>query len=180
MTVRLDLRTEHRVLAAFARGVLGRAYTPEVPDQIVTTLSQLPSEKDRKQLLGALRALDTKGGALLLTGRPVPASWLSAAEAESVLQRWKRSRVKMQRQLAGGLISASVASLYGHPTAEWARIGYPGPSLGDPPADTPRRFEPIEIERDERLSCDVVVVGSGPGGQCVASHLARAGLDVII
>lgn len=179
MPVPLELRGEHRVLAAFARGVLGRAYIPEVADQIVATLSQLASEKDRKQLLGALRALDTKGGALLLTGRAVPASWLSAAEAEAVLQRWKRSRLKMHRQLAGGLISASVASLYGHPSAEWDRIGYPGP-LGIPPANAPRRFDPIEIEGDERMSCDVVIVGSGPGGQCVASHLARAGLDVIV
>ncbi len=179
MPARLELRTEQRVLAAFARGVLGRAYIPEVADQIVVTLSQLPSEKDRKQLLGALRALDTRGGALLLTGKAVPASWLSAAEAEAVLQRWKRSRLKIHRQLAGGLISASVASLYGHPSAEWARIGYPGP-LGAPPGDAADRFDPIEIERDEHLSCDVAIVGSGPGGQCVASHLARAGLDVVV
>ena len=172
------LDREQRVLTAFARGVLGRAYTPEVPEQMLETISQLPSDKDRKQLMSALRMLDTKAGAKLLTGRAVPASWLTPAEAEAVLQSWKRSRLKMKQQLAGGLISASVAALYGHPGPQWARIGYPGP-LGPAP-DVPRRFEPIEITSNEHLSCDVVVVGSGPGGQCVASHLARAGLDVMI
>lgn len=178
MTGRLDLAREIRTLTAFARGVLGPAYSPDVPEQMITTITQLPSEKDKKALLGALRMLDTKAGALLLTSRRVPASWLTPAEAEAVLQRWKASRLKMNRQLAGGLISASVASLYGHPGPHWARIGYPGP-MGPAPAG-PRRFEPIEVEADTHLSCDVVVVGSGPGGQCVASHLARAGLDVLV
>jgi choline dehydrogenase-like flavoprotein len=178
MTGRLDLAREIRTLTAFARGVLGPAYTPEVPEQMINTVTQLPSEKDKKALLGALRMLDTKAGALVLTGRAVPASWLTASEAEAVLQRWKASRLKMNRQLAGGLISASVASLYGHPGPHWARIGYPGP-LGPAPTG-PRRFDPIEVESDTHLSCDVVIVGSGPGGQCVASHLARAGLDVLV
>lgn len=174
----LELARERRVLAALARGVLGDAYQPAVPDQIIATVAQLVSAKDRDSLLGALRALDTKAGALLLTGRRVPASWLSATEAERLLQRWKRSRLKAKNQLAGGVISASVAGLYGHSGPHWDRIGYPGP-LGSPP-ESPRRLEPIELERDEHISCDVVIVGSGPGGGCVASHLARAGLDVVI
>lgn len=174
----LELAREKRVLTAVARGVLGRAYQPEVPDQMIATISQISSDKDRKLLLGALRALDTKGGALLLTGKATPVSWRAPHETEAVLQKWKRSRLDLHRQLAGGLISASVAALYGHPSPEWKRIGYPGP-LGSPP-DVPRRFAPIELDSDTHLSCDVVVVGSGPGGQTVAAHLAKAGLDVLI
>lgn len=178
MPGRYELTRERAVLAAFARGVLGETYSPDVPDEIIETFVQVPSEIDRAKLLRTLRLLDTKLGARALMGKRVPASWLNAVEAEAVLQRWKRSRVAGLRQLAGALISASVAGLYGHPGPHWERIGYPGP-LGDPP-NVPRRFEPIELERDERLSCDVVIVGSGPGGGCVASHLARAGLDVVI
>jgi hypothetical protein len=173
-----ELVRERAVLAAFARGVLGAAYDPDVPDEIIETISQVPSEKDRKKLLGTLRLLDTKLGARALMGKGAPASWLSADETEAVLQKWKKSRVKGMRQLAGVLISASVAGLYGHPGPQWARIGYPGP-YGEPPS-VPKRLEPIELDRDETLACDVVLVGSGPGGGCVASHLARAGLDVII
>lgn len=174
----LELAVEKKVLTAFARGVLGSAYQPDVPDQMLATISQIPSEKDRKQLLGALRALDTKGGALLLTGKVTPISWRAPHETEAVLQKWKSSRLELHRKLAGGLISASVASLYGHPSPEWKLIGYPGP-LGPPP-DSPPRFDPIKLDTDTHLSCDVVVVGSGPGGQTVAAHLAAAGLDVMI
>ena len=178
MLAPLELFRERRVIAAIARGVLGRAYVPEVPDEVIATISQLPSERDRKRLFGALRMLDTKSGALVLTGRAVPVPWLAPHETEALVQKWKRSRFTAQRQLASGLISASVAALYGHPGPAWETIGYPGP-LGDPP-DAPRRFEPIEFTSDDHLSCDVAIVGSGPGGQCVAAHLAGAGLDVVI
>jgi choline dehydrogenase-like flavoprotein len=37
-----------------------------------------------------------------------------------------------------------------------------------------------DLARDERLGCDVVVVGSGPGGATVARDLSAAGADVIV
>lgn len=174
-----DLERERRAIAALARGVLGPAYTPTVPEEIIATIVQIPSKRDRDDLLRALRMLDTKLGALALTGKALPVSWLSQPEAEDVLRTLKASRVNAKRMLAGGLISASVAALYGHDTPAWQRIGYPGP-LPPPLEPPPRRFAPIEIESDTHISCDVVIVGSGPGGGCVASHLAKAGLDVVI
>jgi choline dehydrogenase-like flavoprotein len=179
MPDRLDRAREHRVIAALARGVLGDAYAPSVADEVLKTIELLPSEKDRGNLLRGLRLLDTKAGARLMTGKGVPASWMSQAEAEQLLRSFKASRLKGKQLLAGGVISASVAGLYGHPSPAWARIGYPGP-LPAPLEPHPPRFEPIVIDRDEHISCDVVIVGSGPGGGCVASHLARAGLDVLV
>jgi choline dehydrogenase-like flavoprotein len=175
----LDTSVERRVIAALARGVLGDAYEPSVPDEVLKTVAMLPSEKDRNDLLRGLRMLDTKVGARLLTGKGTPASWLSQQEAEAVMRSLKGSRIKAKQLLAGGIISASVAGLYGHETKQWSRIGYPGP-LPSPVEPQGPRLQPLIIDSDEYISCDVVIVGSGPGGQTVASHLARAGLDVLI
>src|SRR6266508_1792099 len=79
---------------------------------------------------------------------------------------------------AGVLTSAALASEYSFPGAALARTGYPGP-LGPAPSE-PRRLEPLEIDTDQELSCDVVVVGSGAGGGVVAAELAAAGADVIV
>ena len=168
----------NRVLAALARGVLGEGYRPEVPARIYRTLGHLSSEADRKQVLGTLRALDTRVGALALTGRPVPVSWLSPAEAEAVVVRLQRARLPQLRRFAGALVSASLAALYGYPSPEWERIGYQGP-IGPAP-DEPRRLEPLALSSDDVLSCDVVIVGSGAGAGVSAAVLAEAGYDVIV
>src|SRR5688500_4988853 len=100
MVSRVDRTAERRVIAALARGVLGEAYAPSVTDEILQTISLLASDKDRNDLLRGLRLLDTKAGARLMTGRGTPASWLSASEAEAVLQAFKRSRIKGKQMLA--------------------------------------------------------------------------------
>ena len=166
------------MLAALARGALGDGYIVEVPDRMLDGIYQLASEADRKQLLGALKTMDTRAGALLLTGRPTPVSWLSPVQAEALLLRWRSSRLSLQRQLVSGILSLALSSLYGRPGPEWGRLGYQGP-MGPAP-DEPKRLSPMPIENDEVLNCDVVIVGSGAGGGCVAGVLAGQGLDVVI
>ncbi|MFN2593491.1 MAG: GMC family oxidoreductase N-terminal domain-containing protein [Actinomycetota bacterium] len=166
------------VLAALARGALGDGYTAEIPERMLSTTDQLASDAQRSQILGVLRAAGSRVGALALTGRPTPVSWLSRAEAERVLQGWANSRFAFQRQLASTIISLSLSSLYAYPGPEWERIGYPGP-LG-PPHDVPNPIEPLTLDHDEVIDCDVVLVGSGAGGGCVADHLAAQGFDVVV
>jgi choline dehydrogenase-like flavoprotein len=171
-------RAEIATLRALARGALGDGYSPEVPFRMREVIGWLAAEKDRNQLLSTLRALDTRFGALALTGVARPVSWLNQREAEALLQKWLNSRVPTQRRLASSLTAMSLAAVYGYPGPEWERIGYPGPS-----DQTPARLEKLTVEelgRDAVLDCDVVVVGSGAGGGCAAAILAEAGLDVVV
>jgi long-chain-alcohol oxidase len=171
-------RSEHAVLAALARGALAGDYQPDVPARMMASIQRVASQSERSRLLGALRALDTRAGALALTGRPVPVSWLGPGEAEAVLQRFVDSRLASLRKLGGVLSSLAAQNLYGYEGPIWQALGYPGP-LGEAPVEA-KTLEPLVISSDETLSCDVVVVGSGAGGGCVAAGLARAGLDVIV
>ncbi|HEV3013701.1 MAG TPA: hypothetical protein VG499_10520, partial [Actinomycetota bacterium] len=77
---------EEAVLAALAAGILGEAYDPAVPGRMLEILGRTANRRDREQLLGVLRALDSRAGALLLTGRAAPLPGASAAEAEAVVR----------------------------------------------------------------------------------------------
>jgi long-chain-alcohol oxidase len=167
-----------RVLAALAKGALGEGYTSEVPARMMRTINAIASKQDRDQLLATLKLADTRGGARLLTGKGVPLSWLQPAEAEKVLQSWKASRLPQKRQLASVIVPLALSSAYGYPGPEWDRIGYTG-FLGSPP-DEPKRLSPMTITGDEEMNCDVVIVGSGAGGGCVAAGLAAQGYNVIV
>jgi long-chain-alcohol oxidase len=169
---------QEAALAALAAGILGPAFDPAVPGRVLELLGRTASRRDRDRLLSVLGALDSRAGALALTGRPAPLSGRPAAAAEAMVRRWSASRLPLRRRLADAVGPLALLAAYAWPGPARDATGYPGP-LGPAP-DVPRRLEPLRPDGDTELACDVVVVGSGAGGGVVAAGLARAGLDVVV
>jgi hypothetical protein len=110
---------------------------------------------------------------------------LSQEEREEILLSWADSRVVQRRAAFQALRKGTLLAYDGQGAANgdgnpvWDAMSYPGP-LGPPPNPPGPTIEPVNIESDTALDCDVVVVGSGAGGGTAAAVLSQAGLDVIV
>ena len=112
-------------------------------------------------------------------------SALSQEQREKVLLSWCDSRVPQRRAAFQALRKGALLFYWMLPRPDgsrnpaWDAIEYTGP-LGENRDAPPRPLDPIEIDRDTELDCDVVIVGSGAGGGTAAGVLAAAGLDVVV
>jgi choline dehydrogenase-like flavoprotein len=133
-----------------------------------------------------LSVIDSRLYNLILTGKPSRFSKMRPTEREQYLAAWRDSSIPLKRSAFQALkrltcfLAYAATDSYGL-NPNWSEIGYPGPSH-DAPALLPdaARIDPLNIESDMKLGCDVVVVGSGAGGGVIADTLAGAGLDVLV
>jgi len=156
-----------------------------VAGAVLAAVELNPREAERKQLAGLLSLWDTRLlGALGGAGFSRFSS-LAPQERERLLLSWADSRSPQRRAVFQALRKGALLFYYMLPGPDgarnpaWERIGYDGP-LGRLEGAPPKALRVTAIERDERLECDVVIVGSGAGGGAAAGVLSGAGLDVVV
>jgi len=117
----------------------------------------------------------------LLSRRPRPFTYLSAAEQAEWVETSARSRNRARRETFNGLQTIVQIAYASHPRVVEA-IGYDGSPLVpmDRPAQTVELSMSTWPDVPESIEVDVVIVGSGAGGAVTADTLARAGLSVAV
>jgi hypothetical protein len=156
-----------------------------VPDALMALVGRNPRAAERRQVAQLLGLWDTRLLCAIAGGGVRRFSALSQREREEVLLSWADSRVVQRRAAFQALRKGTLLAYYGSgasdggPNPAWEAMGYPGP-LGAPANPPAPAIEPLAIEGDATLDCDVVVVGSGAGGGTADAVLAQAGLDVVI
>jgi long-chain-alcohol oxidase len=156
-----------------------------VVDAMLAALEQNPRESELKQLATLLSLWDSRtlGRLAGVGGRRF--SELNQGEREQVLLSWADSKLPQRRAAFQALRKGALLFYYMVPGGDggrnpaWDLIGYDGP-LGKLKKAKPKKLAVTDLDRDTRLDCDVVIVGSGAGGGAAAGVLAKAGLDVIV
>ncbi len=180
---RRSRRALESICDTFAPGGAGLPSATElgVPDALLGLVERNPRAAERKQVGQLLGLWDTRLVTAVGGGGLRRFSGLSQSERETVLLSWADSRAPQRRAAFQALRKGTLLAYYGmdggNPVLE--AMGYPGP-LGAPDDPPPPELEPLEIDGDTDLTCDVVVVGSGAGGGTAAAVLAGAGLDVVV
>jgi long-chain-alcohol oxidase len=167
-----QLRALSAICDTFAPGGDGLPSASElgVPAAFAEILAVQPA-RDQKQLAQLLSLWEAP--------RPRRFGAHAQERREAILRGWCDSRIPARRTAFQALRKAALLTYAMLPSPLWEQLEYPGP-LGPPPTGAPRTIEPLRLQHDSELRCDVCVVGSGAGGGVAAAVLARAGLDVVV
>ncbi len=156
-----------------------------VPEAVTHILDRIPRAVERNQLALLLSLWDSSLLGLLSGAGFNSFSEMPLRSREQVLEGWRDSGLSQRRAAYHALRKATLLLYYALPGPRggknplWGHLHYPGPA-GAPANPAPRAIQPLRIDRDTHLDCDVCVVGSGAGGGAAAGVLAAAGLDVVV
>jgi choline dehydrogenase-like flavoprotein len=143
---------------------------------------------DDAQAKGKLKLLLTALGNplanLLFDGRPQSFAAMDLDARVRLLRGMGESAIQLRRAGFQAIKRLINVSYYSWPTKDgshpaWREVGYPGP-LPHRSDEVNRPLPLLAVERDTRLDCDVVIVGSGAGGGAAAGVLAQAGRSVVV
>jgi len=143
----------------------------------------LQSPEDQAEFRMLLQLLGNPLAGFIFSGHWLAFHQLPFPRREKYLQKLANSPIVALRKGFNTLKKLSCFLFYTDtitqdPNPTWQHIGYSGP-LTNPPSK-PKPIKPLNLKEGEKITCDVVIVGSGAGGGVVAKELAEAGKDVIV
>src|SRR3954454_3329814 len=156
-----------------------------VLDAIEQAVASNPRAAERRQVAQLMGLWDTRvmtaigGGGFERFSRP------SQARREDVLRSWRDSRAVQRRAVYQALRRGALLMYLmkpgpdGRTSPVWERAGFTGVPEVSGEVAAPS-VTPTVPDRDMRIDCDVVIVGSGAGGGAAAAALTEAGLDVVV
>jgi choline dehydrogenase-like flavoprotein len=146
-------------------------------------LLDITTPADRRQLRLFLLALDHWLVNGVLSGHWRSFRSLAHSDQVQVLLSWMQSRIALRRAAFQAVKRLALFLFYSWhpedgPNPTWHAIGYQHPE--EVRDSSTVKIKPMNLSREEELSTEVLIIGSGAGGSVVAAELALAGHEVLV